>query len=164
MKFFQTKQNKISKGFMMIEIVVAVSIITVSFVAAMSVAQGSVYVARQSLHNTQASYLLEEGAEAVRIYRDNTWTNISGMNVGTTYYPYFNSGTWTFPTSATNTAVDIFTRSVVLSAVNRDANANITNSGGTLDTGTKLATITVAWMEGSVNKTKTLSFYIANIF
>lgn len=147
----------------MVEILVAVSIITVSILAAMAVAQKSVYVARQALHTNQAALLLEEGAEAVRIVRDDAWTNISSLTVGTNYYPTFSSGTWTL--SATANTVGIFTRMVTLSSVNRDSTTqDIVTSGGTLDAGTKLVTVTVSWLEGGTTLTKTLQFYIVDLF
>jgi Tfp pilus assembly protein PilV len=152
-----------SRGFLTVEILVAVSIITLSVLAVMGVAQKSVALARQSLHATEATYLLEEGAEAVRVVRDGAWSNISAMTLGTNYYPTFTGGTWTLSTTASN--VGIFTRSITLAAVNRDdTTQDIVNSGGTLDSSTKLVTVSVSWVEGTATVTKTLSFYIADIF
>lgn len=150
-------------GFMMVEVLVAASIITVAILAAMGVAQKSVYVARQAFHLSQAAFLLEEGAEAVRIVRDNAWSNISGLTVGANYYPTFVGGTWTL--SASTNTVGIFTRRVTFANVNRDnTTKDIVTSGGTLDTGTKLVTVTVSWGEGGTTVTKTLQFYIMDIF
>lgn len=157
------KKNIKNKGFMTVEILVAVSIITVSILAAMAVAQKSVYVSRQAFHTAQAGFLLEEGAEAMRIIRDNNWTNISSLTVGADYYLVFSGGTWIL--SAIPNTVDIFTRAVSVSNVNRDdTTKDIVSSGGTLDDGTKLITVTVSWQEGGVTITKTLQFYIMDIF
>lgn len=134
-----------NKGFLVVEILVAISIITVSILAAMTVAQKSVYVSRQAFHTTQAAFLLEEGAENARIARDNAWSNVAGLN--------------------TTEQIGIFTRTVVASSVNRDSTTkDIVSSGGTLDLGTKLVTVTVSWLEGGVVVTKTLKFYISDIF
>ena len=150
-------------GFMMIEALVAASIITASILAATAVAYKSVYISRQAFRISQASFLLEEGAEAVRIARDNAWSNISSLMVGTNYYPTFLHGTWVLSTTA-NT-VDIFTRKVVLTNVNRDDNTkDIVDSGGTLDNDAKLVTVTVSWIEGGTTVVKTLQFYIMDIF
>ena len=157
------KSNKISGGFMIIEIIVVISIIVVSILAAMSVAQKSVYVSHQSLHISEASFLLEEGAEAVRIIRDNSWGNISGLTNGASYYPTFSSGSWSL--SSTSSNVGIFTRSVSVTNVSRDTSTgDIVSSGGVNDIGTKLVTVTVSWPEGGKTLSKTLSFYIMNIF
>jgi Tfp pilus assembly protein PilV len=149
-------------GFLMVEVLVAISIITVSILAATAVAQKSIYVSRQAVHTTQAAFLLEEGAEAVRIFRDNAWTNISGLTANTNYYPTFSSGTWSL--SSTPNTVDIFTRTASVANVNRDNTTKDISATGIDDPGTKLVTITVSWPEGGVTITKTLQFYMTNIF
>ncbi len=156
-KFF--KENK---GFMLVEVIVAVSIITVSILAAMAVAQKAIYVSRQAFHTTQASFLLEEGAEAVRILRDNAWSNISGLTEGTNYYSTFSGGTWTL--SATPNNVGIFTRKITIASVKRDNTTKDISVSGTDDPKTKLFTVTVSWIEGGITVTKTLQFYILDIF
>ncbi len=151
-----------NRGFMMVEVLVAVSIITVSLLVAMTVAQKSIYVSQASFHATEATFLLEEGAEAIRILRDNTWTNISDLTANTNYYPAFSAGTWTL--SGVASTVDIFTRTVSIASVNRDNNTEDISATGTDDPGTKLVTVTVSWPEGGTTMTKILQFYIMNIF
>ena len=155
------KKNTTIKGFMTVEIIVAISIIVVSVLAAMTVTQKSIYVSRQALHVSQASFLLEEGAEAVRIIRDNAWSNISSLNVGTNYYPAFSSS-WTLSTAPST--VGIFTRTVTVASVNRDATTGDISVSGTNDTGTKLITVTISWAESGQAMNKILSFYIMDIF
>ena len=155
-------EKRCGRGFMVVEVLVAVSIITVSVLAAMTVAQKSIYVSRQAFHTTQAGFLLEEGAEGFRILRDNAWTNISSLIVGTNYYPTFSGNTWTL--SQTANTVGIFTRTLSLASVNRDNTTKDISSVGTNDPGTKLVTVTVSWPEGGVTLTKTLQFYIMDIF
>lgn len=158
-KILKNKKN----GFLMIEVLVAVSIITASILASMVVAQKSITLSHQSVHTAQASFLLEEGAEAVKILRDNAWTNISNLNTVTDYYLVFSNNTWTLSTSPSQ--VGNFTRKIRVSNVNRDAaSSDIVNSGGNLDAETKLITVSVSWNEGSRTITKTLPFYIMNIF
>ena len=147
---------------MIVEILVATSIITVSILATTAVTQKSISVSRQAFHATQAAFLLEEGAEAVRILRDNAWSNISSLTPNTNYYPTFSGGTWIL--STTPNTIGIFTRTVNIALVNRDNTTKDIGSTGTDDAGTKLVTVTVFWLEGGVTITKTLSFYIINIF
>ena len=147
---------------MMVEILVAISIIAISILGAMAVCQKSVYVSREAFHETQAAFLLEEGAEAVRIVRDNAWSNISGLTAGVNYYPVFSGGTWAL--SSTANTVDIFTRTVSIENVNRYDTTKDIASTGTDDPQTKLVTITVSWQEGGVTLSKTLQFYIMDIF
>lgn len=136
--------KKISGGFMIVEVLVATSIITVSILAAMAVTQKSVYVSRQAFHTTQASFLLEEGAENARIARDNDWANVAALN--------------------SSEPIGIFTRTILASSVNRDNTTKDISSVGTDDPGTKLITVTVSWPEGGITITKTLQFYLADIF
>ncbi|MBI2630718.1 hypothetical protein HYW73_00685 [Candidatus Nomurabacteria bacterium] len=156
------RTNLKSEGFMVIEILVAVSIITASILATMAIAQKSVYVSRQALHTAQAAFLLEEGAEAVRIIRDNAWANISSLTADTDYYPTFSLGAWTL--SGTPNTVGDFTRTARVSSVNRDNSTKDIAVIGTDDPDTKLITVTITWPEGGTIITKTLQFYVMNIF
>lgn len=156
------RKNNNNKGFLLIEVIVAFSIMSLSVIAAMWVSQKSIAVSRQALHTASAGFLLEEGAEAVRIVRDNAWTNISSLTNGTNYYPTFSGGTWTLSTTA-NT-VGIFTRMVTVASVSRDVATSDISSSGTNDPGTKLVTVTVSWVEGNTTISKTLQFYITNLF
>ena len=146
----------------MIEMLIAVSIISVSILVMMTVSQKSVYLARQAFHATQASFLLEEGAEATRIVRDSGWSNISSLTAGINYYPTFSGGTWVL--SQTANTVGIFTRTITLTNVNRDNTTKDISSTGTNDAGARLVTITVSWVEGGATITKTLPFYLMDIF
>lgn len=147
---------------MMVEVIVATSIIIIFVLVSMSVATKSIVFSRQSFHNTQAAFLLEEGAEAVKINRDNAWTNISNLTAGTVYYPVFSGGTWIF--STTLSKIDNFTRTVVMTNVNRDNTTKDIAVSGNNDVGTKLFTVTVSWQEGGQGMSKTLKFYISDIF
>ena len=146
----------------MIEVVVASSIIAVAVLATMAVAEKSIRVSVQGVHTAEASFLLEEGAEAVRILRDNGWSNISSLNNATNYYPDFSGGTWTL--STTSSPVGIFTRKVNIASVNRDNTTNDIAAVGIDDPGTKLITVTVSWSERGSAVSRTLSFYIMDIF
>lgn len=156
------KKDFKNRGFMMVEVIVVISIVVVTVLAAMSITQKSIYVSNQSLHTSEASFLLEEGAEAVRTLRDGSWSNITSLTSGTTYYPTFSSGAWSL--STTSSSVGIFTRTVTIANVNRDATTANIASVGVNDVGTKLVTVTVSWKEGSNTLTKTLSYYLMDIF
>ncbi len=158
---FMSMRRKVkTAGFAMFEILVTSSVIVFFVLAAMSVTVKSIQVSRQALRTSEASFLLEEGAEVMRILRDNGWSNIAGLTAGAYYYPTF-SGSWVL--STVPSSVGIFTRTVRISSVNRDANSDIAVSG-TADPGTKLVTVTVSWNEDGQVASKTLSFYIADIF
>ncbi len=153
-----------NKGFSLVEVVVASAIISIITFSIVSAASKGLALSQRALHQTQASYILEEGAEAVKTIRDASWTNISALTIGTTYYLAYNNttNTWSLSTSA-NTIDSFFTRKVQLSEVNRDANDDIASTG-TVDTRTKKVDVNVSWLSSGTTVSKTLSFYITDIF
>ncbi len=160
-----TRTHKYVSGFTLVEVLVACSIITITTFSLLSGAAKGIELSTRGLRQMQASYLLEEGGEAVKTIRDAAWTNISGLTVGTTYYLSYNNGTNVWSLSTTSNTIDsVFTRTVVLSAVNRDGSDDITASGGTTDTRTKKVVITVSWAASGTTVSKTLTLYIADIF
>lgn len=156
MKNFSTTQH----GFFLIEVVVASSIIAIVLILLIGSIQNTVEVSERSLEQTQAAYLLEEGAEATKAIRDTSWAQLAALTNTTTYYLSYNGTTWT--TTTTANTIDRFTRTVIFSPVYRNGTDDIAATG-TLDTGVRLVTVTVSWSAPSGNQSKTLSFYIANI-
>jgi len=166
MQIFQ--QKNIIKGFSLVEVLIACAIISISIIALMAASTKGIQLSNETLRQTQANLLLEEGAEAVKSIRDAAWTNISAITPDTNYYLTFNTGTntWSLGTTATGAIDSIFTRVIVFSGVSRDANDDIVTSGGTYDDArTKKVTVTVSW-PSSENSTssKDLAFYISDIF
>ena len=164
MKSFLKQNNK--KGFSLIEVLIACAIISVSIFALMSASTKGIELSKQALRQTQASLLLEEGAEAVKSIRDDSWSNISSLNLNTNYYLTFSTGSnkWSLGTVATPNIDSLFTRTIVFSAVNRDSNDDIASSG-TLDARTKKISVVVSWpVSGGITSTKDLSFYVSDIF
>jgi Tfp pilus assembly protein PilV len=160
-----TFSQKKSRGFTLVEVMFACAIITISIFALMTAASKGIELSNLSLRQTQASMLLEEGAEAVKSIRDADWTSISGLTLDTNYYLSYNTTTNVWSLSQTADTIDsFFTRTVVVSSVNRDINDDITTNGGITDSNTKKVTITITWNAPSGEASKTLVFYIANIF
>ncbi|HWC57510.1 MAG TPA: hypothetical protein VG621_00960 [Candidatus Paceibacterota bacterium] len=151
-----------SEGFFLIEVVVAASIIATVLIFLLGAIQDSVDASRTSLERTQASYLLEEGAEAVKAIRDGGWSTISALDNATPYALSWSGSAWSLTTSSPET-IDAFTRTVTFDAVSRDSSDTIVASGGTLDAGTRKVTITVSWNAAGGSTSVILPFYIANI-
>lgn len=160
---FRFAQAKCERGFSLVEIVVAASIISVALLAILGIANKAIVTSQRSLNTYMASTLLEEGVEAVRTIRDGSWSNISSLTAGTTYYPSFSTSTNLWSLSSTASTVGIFTRTVTITAVNRDANDDIAVSG-TNDPGTKLVTVSVSWPQGTTTASRTIQFYTFDIF
>lgn len=151
-----------NSGFGIIEIVVAVAVISTAIFAIMVVANTSLELNRRILNSTRAGFLLEEASEGVRMIRDTNWTNISSMSVGTSYHLIFANNKWQSTTTA-SMIDNIFDRTFSVSDVYRDGNYDIAGSG-TLDPNTKKFTVNVAWWSGTATTTKSLIFYLTNFF
>ena len=151
------------KGFGIIEIVIATTIISIAFLIMMSTASMSLKFSEKSVVRLKADFLLEEGVEAVKIIRDNDWTtNIASLSVGTDYFLEFNGAIWVV--SVNNILIEgVFERKFVVNDVYRDANDDI-SSYGVLDPNTKKITVYVSWSEDGSTVTRSISFYILNIF
>lgn len=171
------KKRKLKRGFTLIEVLIACSIITISLFVFMETAQKGVNMSNLALSKSKASLLLEEGAEAVRAIRDNDdkdWTIMSSLSLNTPYHLFFNTTTkvWVLDQSTTNLSGSIpsypidgkFNRTITISSVGRDANDDILASGGTIDARTKKVTVDVSWTSSGVASIKSLSFYITDIF
>lgn len=148
----------------MVEAVIGASIIAVALVV---LVQSYTLTARYAISDTKtlkAAMLSEEGVEILKFMRDSGFAaNITPLTNGAVYRLSWDGAKWV----STTTAFFIdgrFDRTFVLSAVNRDVSNNVVASGGTVDTGSKKATISVAWREGSATTTKTIEMYLFNVF
>ncbi|MDO8572853.1 MAG: hypothetical protein Q7S11_03765 [bacterium] len=150
-------------GFGLIEIVIGATILSTSLLGISSYYQQALQVSQQTGNSVQVAFLMEEGMEIAKIFRDTSWTNISGLTMGATYYLTWNGTTWA--TTTTNTFVDgMFERTLVVDDVYRDGNDDIVTSGGTIDDGVKKATVYVSWNERGATTTKSISTYITDFF
>jgi hypothetical protein len=128
-------------GFSVIEVIVGAAIVALVVTAIATAWTFYEKLSSQSVRVTQADILTEEGAEAIQYWRDKGWTsNIGNLTIGTTYYMYWDGTDYKATTTATLS--NGYMRTVVFSAVKRDASDNIATSG-TTDPNTLLATITV---------------------
>ncbi len=144
------KSSHFKKGVSLVEVIVGSAII-VSLVTVVSV---YAYFVRTAVANTakiQATFLVEEGLEAVRCIRDTSWTtNIASLTMGTTYYLSFNTSTNKWSLSTTASSIDsTFTRKVVFS---------------TVDANTKKVVVSVSWSDHGVTNTNSASTYFTSVF
>lgn len=148
-------------GFALIEVLIAVLIMSGSMLTVVSVANKSASYAKTSLSDYQATLALEEGAEAIKAIRAANWTNITGLTNGVAYGLSWNSTNWTTVATVLPNSLGI-TRSITAYPVYRDANNDIAVAR-TLDAGTKRIVVTVSWNDSGKPKSKSTQFYIANI-
>lgn len=161
-KFF--KKNK-TRAFMTVEILVSAYIVTLVALAGLNLAQRSSYIARHTFLTAQAVFIAEEGAEAIRIIRDNDWNNIASTTNGAIYYFQFNGTTWVLSQNPAYENVGDVKRKVIFQAVNRhNSTRDIVSSGGSADSGTKRVNVNINWTENGQYYDKLLEFYIFDIW
>lgn len=157
------KHVRYSRGIGVIEIVVVAGIISTVF---LSISQLLVLATRPiaaGAREAQAMFLAEEAIEAVRTLRNVDWTdNIASLTNDTPYYPLLAGDNWSLTTSNPGVIDNTYTRTVVVSAVYRDGDDNISTSSGTLDEKTRKVTATVSWSERGQSKSVVLETYITN--
>jgi len=146
-----------------VEIVIGVAIISASLFSLAAVAEISLRLTRISRENIKASFLLEEGVEAIKFLRDSGWSaNIVSLTTGASYYLNFNGTSW--EAASVNSPIDgVFERSFVIEDVYRDASDDIAESG-VLDPDTKKVSVFVLWNTQTGTVAKSISTYITNIF
>lgn len=147
----------------MVEMLVGTAVLSVSILGISSFFQGALSVSNSTQSVFQGDYLLEEGVEAVKLLRDEGYTsNISMLSTTTPTYLSWDGTKWA--TSSVNSFIDgKFERAIIAVDVRRDASDDISVSG-TVDTNTKLITVSVAWNAKGATTTKTIQTYVMNIF
>lgn len=160
----KAKRNERTKGFSLAEAIIAsaISLFVILGITAFFSTIFSMSVANSA--RIQAAFLAEEGLEAARILRDLSWDdNIETQTVDTPFYLDFDGNSW--QATSSNIYIDgLFEREIVLSAVNRDSNFNIVESGGSSDPNSRKITVSVSWSLGNSTTTKTISTYLTDIF
>lgn len=152
-----------SKGFSIVEALIGVAIVSSSILYIANSYSNMVSLSATNTARVQATFLLDEGAEAVKTMRGESWSqNIATITASTTYYLVWSTNKWK-ATTTPQTIDGVFTRTLVFSPVYRDANFNIAESG-TLDGGSKRVDIRVDWSDKGTPASKNMSMYIFNIF
>ncbi len=146
----------------MVEVIVAVSVAIFSILAVWKVYIFFIKISLSNPATFQASFLAEEGVEAVKFMRDYGWnTNIAPLSSSTSYTLVFGT-TWGL--TATPSFIDgRFDRRIIFSDVYRDGLGNIAEIGSP-DAGTKKVLVTVSWPNETGTSTKEITTYVSNIF
>ena len=154
------------KGFGLIEIVIALSIVSGSILGIFWLAYVSFNLLGESNRRSQAAYLAEEGLEVIRILRDESWSgNVETLVSGSNYYFVFDdvSRTWSVTDVDPGQVFNIFSRRVVIHDVLRDANSDIAQVGA-LDPDTRRVEVEVSWPERGDTEEVVLETYLTNLF
>lgn len=154
---------KKKSGFSLVEVLVMVFVVTFSIFIIWKIYILYIKISFSNPATFQASFLAEEGIEAIKFMRDSNWTsNIATLSSGTSYTLIFNGIVW----EATTTPAfinDRFDRRISLADVYRDGSGNIAASG-TLDLNTKKVLVVVSWLKDTATSTREITTYVSNIF
>lgn len=109
----------------------------------------------------QATGLLREAIEAVRVVREDNW---HAFAVNGTFHPIVAGTSWEL--AAGPETINGLTRSVTIEDVYRDATSSIVTSGGMVDPSTKQVTVRVEWSQptvGYIESVHYLTRYLDNL-
>ena len=169
MKIFNIRKILKNKGSMLVEIIVAAAIILLVTTTLITTLIIYMRVSDNNINQIKASFLMEEGMDAIKTLRDSSYSaKIATIPVGTDQYLNFDSYSNSWQVASTPNSVDnIFTRKLIISEVYRNQISRkiVTgNSDPALDVGTKLVTLSVSWLSNGALNTKTLSAYITDLY
>lgn len=149
-------------GLTLVEVVIASAIILTAVLTLLGVHNFYLKSALSNAETVKAVHLMEEGIEAMRYFRDDSWeAKVETLSLNTPYGLVLSGGTWQ---TTSNLWVGSFTRSVTLASVQRNASGDIVSSGGALDPDTLLVTATVSWPSRGATTTKAMSTYLTNLY
>ena len=159
------EKHRTLSGIGVIEIVVGVAILVIIMVGVVSALHTYVRVGLGNSSTLKALYLAEEGVEAMRFFRDASWSaNIAPLAPDTTYYLVFSPAGYLATTTATTT--DGFERRFTVSPVYRrdsdkDIVATTSPAAKTIDPNTLEVAVTVRFQGGL---SRTIQSYLTNLF
>jgi len=160
MQKYRNQQSE--NGLGMVEIIVVIAVITVSFTAVLQLFKLQVQTERAKREEMAGYTLLSESLEAVRSIRDDAWSNLSSLTIGAEYYPEISGNSWVL-SSIDPGAINGYSRWIVINSVNRDASDNIVSSpSGSLDSDTLEIVSYVEWQSNGTTTSRNLRTYLTN--
>src|SRR3989338_4561359 len=92
---FLIRDSARRRGVSLVEVVVATALLFLALTGLVTAYNMFVRVGVTTMKTIQATYLLEEGVEAVASIRDFGWTsNIAGLIAGNNYFLFWNGSRW----------------------------------------------------------------------
>lgn len=158
----QRIKKKLQKGQLIVELLIAFGLASILLPALVTGFVSATQGRETYEQRLAATALIREAEEAIRSFREETWTNIEGLSTSNTYYPVISGNKWVLQ-SGTPPEVNGFTRTVKMDDVYRDANKDIVDSGtagATIDPSTKKFDITVTWPGLLINRNVSSTIYI----
>ncbi len=157
-------KRETKKGFGLVEVIVSASIVALIVSSVVSAYIFHFRVGLDTVSRVQATLLAEEGIEVVKFLRDESWNSkILPLALNTDYFLYSTSSVWQATTTEI-TLLNKFKQTIRFSDVKRLANGDISESTGTVDSGTRKITTTVSWPLSTGTTTKSISAYVHNLY
>ena len=135
-----TINNK--NGFSLVEVMVALALFSILAAGVFSIVTSSYKNFYGTGDKQSITEFAQEGIEAVRSIRDNSWQEIETVSGAGNKGLAKSGGYWSF--SGTSNTLGVLTRVVAITDAQRNSNGEIVTSGGTSDPNTKKATVTVS--------------------
>lgn len=129
------------KGLSIIEIIIAVTLMSMIVAGSAVAIVGALGSSRLAKEELQATLLAQQGMEAMQSIRNQNWSNLVDGQYGLSE----TTGSWGLVSSTESNLLNKFDRQITITAVERDDNADIVPTGGTVDEQTKLVTVVVSW-------------------
>src|SRR3989344_6133361 len=151
------------RGISLVEVVVMVFVATVLLFSIAEVAKISFHTFSAKKLEYRAVLYLNEGVEALRAMRDESWTtNIAPITASTTYYVVPTANSWTATAVSPGQLDVIFTRTVTLQNVLRDSADDIDPAGSVADPDTRKVSVAVSWTSAVGPRSLSVDVYITN--
>ena len=154
--------NKNQSGVGLIEILVVVSIISITLASLAGVGNFALKIQHRTKQNTIAAFLAVESIEAARAIKDGQWGTLTSFSANTPLHPIKNPSLFQWTLADGEESINGFQRQLRISNVYRDSAFNITTSGGALDDNTKKITSIVAWSDNGQSQQITITDYLTD--
>ena len=155
------KRYKNQKGIGMIEVIVSLAVIAITFWSFFELARYNLKIQEQSRFKIEALNLAAEAMEATRSVRDEDWNNIDPLVSGTRYYPAIAANKWTLSSTDPGAINGFYDRWVTVEEVFRDGNDDIAVAG-VQDTETRKIIVIVEWNDHGTIRDITLTSYLTS--
>lgn len=139
--------HKLLSGQAIIELIIALALLSLTFITTSRLFIDISYGDLNNLNRVKAEALASEEIEAIKSIHERGWTDL--VNQSFPAHAVITDGLWHLVNSSEN--IDIFTRTITMSDVQRNSNGQIVTSGGTLDPSTKKFIISVSWNSPQAN-------------
>lgn len=149
---------QLQKGQLLVELLITMGLAAVLLPALLTGLATTRAGRAQQDQRQQATLLVRESREAVRVIREKGWGSFA---INGSYHPVVSGTTWALTSGSEQ--INGFTRQILISDVYRDPGGAIVTSGGAIDSATKKIVTTASWSSPfptSVTATEYVTRYI----